>query len=162
MWGSALASAAVVGSCTSRVAETAADGQSTTSADSATVAALEQRVDNAVVAREVAFLDSVYTSDFRFKHSTGDLDTRAAWIASVQRSRFLSRQVDSLDVEVHEDVALTTGRLHVRRSPDDPGWASDPRWREYTVRYARVYVRRAGRWRLLTHHSTGESFGPLR
>jgi ketosteroid isomerase-like protein len=145
----------------SRVADTAADAQSGASGDSAAIASLERRTENAVVARDIAFLDSAYTSDFRFKHSTGDLDTRAEWIASVQRSRFASRQVDSLDVEVHGDVALTTGRLHVRRSPADPGWAKDPRWREYTVRYARVYVRRAGRWRLLTHHSTGESFGPL-
>ena len=145
----------------SRVAETAADGQSGTPPDSTAIAALEQRIENAVVAREIAFLDSAYTPDFRFKHSTGDVDTRGEWIASVQRSRFASRQVDSLDVEVHGDVALTTGRLHVRRSPDDSSWARDPRWREYTVRYARVYVRRAGRWHLLTHHSTGESFGPL-
>jgi ketosteroid isomerase-like protein len=145
----------------SRVAETAADGQSGAPPDSTAIAALEQRIENAVVAREIAFLDSAYTSDFRFKHSTGDLDTRAQWIASVQRSRFASRQVDSLDVEVHGDIAFTTGRLHVRRSPADPAWAKDVRWREYTVRYARVYVRRAGRWHLLTHHSTGESFGPL-
>ena len=146
----------------SRVAETTADERSSASVDSAAIAALEQRIENAVVAREVAFLDSAYAPDFRFKHSTGDLDTRAEWVASVQQSRFDSRQVDSLDVELHGDVALTTGRLHVRRRPDDPGWATNPRWREYTVRYARVYVRRAGRWRLLTHHSTGESFGPLR
>ena len=145
----------------SRVAEPDAAGGSTASRDSAAIATLEQRIENAVVAREIAFLDSAYTADFRFKHSTGDLDTRAEWIASVRRSRFVSRQVDSLDVEVHGDVAFTTGRLHVRRSPDDPGWARNPRWREYTVRYARVYVRRAGRWYLLTHHSTGESFGPL-
>jgi len=50
-------------------------------------------------------------------------------------------------------VALTTGRIHVRQE------STDPKWREYTIRYARVYIRRAGRWQLLTHHSTAESFG---
>jgi len=109
----------IAGACSSR-GDTSSAG---VAADSAAVAALEQRIENAVVAREIAFLDSAYTPDFRFKHSTGDLDTRAQWMASVQRSRFASRQVDSLDVEVHGDVAFTTGRLHVRRSPADPGWA---------------------------------------
>ena len=107
---------------------------------------------------DVAFLDSVYAPSFRFKHSTGALEERAPRLAALRArtTQVYARDLDSLDVEVHGDVALTTGRIHVRQE------STDPQWREYTIRYARVYVRHEGRWRLLTHHSTGESFGPLR
>jgi Domain of unknown function (DUF4440) len=125
--------------------------------DSAAVATLEYRVEEATMRRNVTFLDSLYAPTFRFKHSTGALEERAPRLAALQSgtATVFARDLDSLDVEVHGDVALTTGRIHVRQvSPD-------PKWREYTVRYVRVYIRSAGRWLLLTHHSTGESHGPL-
>ena len=127
--------------------------------DSAAIAALELRVEDATLRRDVGFLDSVYAPTFRFKHATGNLEDRAARMANLGRvlrpgqSRMLSRTLDSLDVEVHGDVALTTGRIHVTREHRDPAQ------RAYTVRYARIYVRRDGRWLLLTHHSTGETRG---
>jgi ketosteroid isomerase-like protein len=127
--------------------------------DSAVLAALERSVEQATMRRDVAYLDSVYAPSFRFKHSTGDLQERAPRLAALRaragKGTVFARDLDSLDVEVHGDIALTTGRIHVRQE------SSDPKWREYTIRYARVYVRRAGRWQLLTHHSTAESFGPL-
>jgi len=144
-------------------AATAATGAAGASADSAAIAGLERRVEDAVVRGDAAFLDSVYAPTFRFKHSTGDLETRAQRMESLRREvppgapgRTIARVIDSVDVEVHGDVALTSGRIHVRRD------GGDPRWQSYTVRYVRVYVRTAPgrRWRLLTHHSTGESQGP--
>ena len=131
---------------------------SATATDSATVAALEQRVELATARGDVAYLDSVYATSFRFKHSTGDLEERGPRLATLRgrKAAVFARDLDSLDVEVHGDIALTTGRIHVRQE------SPDPKWREYTIRYARVYSRHTGRWQLLTHHSTGESFGPLR
>ena len=130
--------------------------------DSATIARLEHRIEDALVRRDAAFLDSVYAPSFRFKHSTGTLETREQRMASLRRpmapdapGRMTSRSVDSLDVEVHGTIALTTGRIHVRRE------GGDARGQDYTVRYARVWSKDgAGHWRLLTHHSTGESQGP--
>jgi ketosteroid isomerase-like protein len=98
------------------------------------------------------FLDSLYAVDFRFKHASGQIQDRAQMLALVRRGRFAARDLDSLDVEVHGDVALSTGRIHVRRTPGAPP-GFPPR---YTIRYVRVYVDRNGRWRLLTHHTTGE------
>ncbi len=125
--------------------------------DSAVLVALERRVEQATMRGDVAYLDSMYAPSFRFKHSTGELEERGARLAALRahRTAVFARDLDSLDVEVHGDVALTTGRIHVRQE------STDPKWREYTIRYARVYVRRAGRWQLLTHHTTAESFGPL-
>ena len=125
--------------------------------DSAALAAMELRIESATMRRDVTYLDSVLAPSFRFKHSTGMLEERAPRLAALRAGTapVFARELDSLDVEVHGDIALTTGRIHVRQE------SPDPKWREYTVRYARVYVRRTGSWQLLTHHSTGESFGPL-
>lgn len=126
--------------------------------DSAAVAEirqLEQRVEAATARSTRAdsmFLDSVYASDFRFKHGTGQLEDRAAVLARVRWNRFATRELDSLDVEVHGDLALSTGRIHVRLRPGGPPGQPPG----YTIRYVRVYVRRNGRWRLVTHHTTGE------
>ncbi len=108
--------------------------------DSAAVAALEQRVEEATMRRNVAFLDSVYAPTFRFKHSTGQLEERAPRLAALRSGTAIvfARDLDSLEVEIHGDVALTTGRIHVRQE------STDPKWREYTVRYVRVYIRSGG------------------
>ena len=151
------------------MAPTAASAQVSTiaaaphSTDSATIAALEQRIENALLSRNAAFLDSVYAPTFRFKHSTGNLETRASRMAALRRpaapdapGRMLERTVDSLEVEVHGNVALTTGRIHIRRA------GGDPRWQNYTIRYVRVYAKTpgsGGRWQLVTHHSTSDAQG---
>jgi hypothetical protein len=143
--------------------ETQGDTRSRQSSDSATIAALERQVEDAVVRRNAVYLDSIYAPTFRFKHSTGTLESRERRMASLRRpvpanapGRTISRAVDSTDVEVHGDVALSTGRIHVIRD------GGDPKWQNYTVRYARVWRRdaRTGRWQLLTHHTTSESHGP--
>lgn len=126
--------------------------------DSARIVALEQRIEDAVVRRDTTYLGSVYAPTFRFKHASGQLEDRARRMQALRTparpgsAQMIERRVDSLDVEVHGDVALSTGRIHVRRDgPPSPD-------RDYTIRYARVYVRRDGRWQLLTHHSTGQTF----
>lgn len=142
--------------------ESGAGGRPQQRPDSATIAALEHQVENAVVRRSATFLDSVYAPTFRFKHSTGRLESRDQRMASLRRpmpstdaGRTISRTVDSMDVEVHDDVALSTGRIHVLRQ------GGNAKWQNYTVRYARVWRRNAGtgRWQLVTHHTTSESEG---
>lgn len=135
-----------------------AEAQRTTASDSAQIVVLEQRVEDAVVQRNTLFLARVYAPTFRFKHSTGQLEDRAQRMQAMRTpprpgsAQVIERRVDSLDVEVHGDVALTTGRIHIKRDgPPSPN-------RDYTIRYARIYVRRDGRWQLLTHHSTEQTF----
>lgn len=129
---------------------------SSATADSAEIAALEHRVEQATLRGDVAYLDSVYAPSFRFTHSTGEIEERGPRLATLRerKTKVFARDLDSLMVEVHGDVALTTGRIHVRQE------STDPKWRDYIIRYARVYTRRGGRWQLLTHHSTGESSHP--
>lgn len=124
--------------------------------DSAELVRLEHQVEDAVLRRDMAFLERAYAPSFRFKHSEGLLQSRAVWLTAVRAGRFQTRRVDSLDVDVHGDVALVTGRLYVLPQSNDPGF------RGVTVRYVRLYQRLGGQWRQLAHHSTKQTLGPPR
>ena len=120
--------------------------------DSLAVVAIEHAADAAIVQQNSAGLDTLWASDLRFVHSDGTLEDRAAWQRKIRegRPRFVERSLDSLSVEIHEDVAISAGRLHVRTIPID----------EYWVRYVRVYARRNGRWLLIRHQSISLSHTP--
>jgi hypothetical protein len=128
---------------------TATGQRATAGDDAAQLTAIEHRIERALVETDTPFLEGAYAPEFRFKHASGNIDNRAAWLAGVSASRgkYLARDLDSLDVEVHGDIALTTGRVHSR------GLAADGSTDESTIRYVRVYALRAGHWQLLTHHT---------
>ena len=117
---------------------------------------LEQQIEDAIRRRDLAFLERAYAPGYRVKHSEGGLQSRSSWLTSARTGRYRVRRVDSLDVEVHGDIALVTGRLYVL--PE----STDPKFDGVTVRYARLYRRGAAGWQQLTHHSTKQTFGPPR
>lgn len=112
---------------------------------------LNQGIDNAVVTKEAAFLQKHYAPDFYFLHSTGAIDSKESWIKNVLKptSQYLSRQHDSVQVELHGDVAVVAGSLTVKR-PKDKNITG------YILRYIRVYAYRQKVWQLLSHRSTYE------
>ena len=120
----------------------------------ADVLALEKRIEEAVLRADVAFLDRVCADDFTYTHgdgwTTGDpilgVDTKAAWLASLT-GRYSLREVDSQQIEVHGDVAITMGRLRARSG----GPAADQR--SFSFWYVRVYAQRDGEWRYLSHRT---------
>ena len=127
----------------------------------AEIRALEQKVETATLGADASFLENVYASDFRFTHGnsrllgTRSVSNKTETLQALQPGRFISRDLDSVDVEPHGDVALTTGRILVRTT------SKDPELREYTIYYVRVYQRRDGRWQLLSHRTVREVSGPL-
>ena len=120
----------------------------------ADVLALEKRIEEAVLRADVPFLDRVCADDFTYTHgdgwTTGDpilgVDTKAAWLASLT-GRYSLREVDSQQIEVHGDVAITMGRLRARSG----GPAADQR--SFSFWYVRVYAQRDGEWRYLSHRT---------
>jgi len=121
--------------------------------DSIGVAALEQRVETAAARRDAVFLDSVWAPTFRFTHAGGTVQSRAELLSAFRQSRpvngprTLAREVDSQSVEMHQNIAVTSGIIHVRR-------CTGAIYHGYTVRFIRVYKRRdTGHWQLLSHHT---------
>ena len=120
----------------------------------AEVLALERQIEAAVLHADVAFLERVCASDFTYTHgdgwTTGDpilgVDHRAEWLASLA-GRYSAREVDSQQVELHGDVAITMGRVRARSG----GPAAVQR--AFSFWYVRVYAERDGRWQYLSHRT---------
>ena len=119
-------------------------------ADAATIAevmAFEKQCDDAAVKGDVAFLERALSSDFVMTHGDGwttggaplKVDTKATWLAYVgkQPLPYVYRNLDSIQVELHGDVAITIGRYRYlpRTSSPNPGTSHLYVW------FERVYAR---------------------
>jgi len=71
--------------------------------------AFEKKVDEAVVATDLNFLENAYADDFHFKHGTGHVDDKTSWLKDVVKNKgvFISRTLDSVEVEIHGNVGIT-------------------------------------------------------
>jgi ketosteroid isomerase-like protein len=127
----------------------------TVSDPAAQVLAFERDMEAAVVRGDVAFLDRACTDDFSFTHGDGwtnggaplRVETKAQWLSSVSKAPYLFRNLDSVQVELHGDIAITYGRYRARNTVAEPGRE------EFTVWFERVYVRRGGRWQYVSHRT---------
>ncbi len=116
--------------------------------------AFEREVEAAVLRADVSFLDRVCADDFTYTHGDGwtsggaplSVDTKAEWLASLP-GRYTMRDVETEHVEVHGDVAITTGRVRARTG------STIATGRAFSFWYVRVYERRDGRWRYLSHRT---------
>jgi hypothetical protein len=111
---------------------------------------IDDVIERAVVAGDVAFLREAYADDFRFQHGDGLVEDKETWLDGIVRRPFTSRAVSGVTVEEHGEVAVTGGTLRVARKPP-----ADPT--EYSIEYVRVYAMRGGRWRLLSHRTVSSS-----
>lgn len=116
-----------------------------------TIEELNQRIDNAVIKKDVDQLRKLYADDFVFTHGSGVVDSKESWLKDIEKStaRFISRQHDSTTVEVHDNVAIITGRLMVTRE-GEKGIS------KYGIRYVRVYALRKKQWLLISHRTVKE------
>ena len=123
------------------------------------VLAFEKQVEAAVLQADIPFLDSVCSDDFTYTHGDGwttgepilSVDTKSQWLGSLA-GRYSAREVDSQHVEIHGDVAITMGRVRARSG------GNENTQRAFSFWYIRVYERREGRWRYLSHRTV---HGPI-
>jgi uncharacterized protein (TIGR02246 family) len=134
-------------------------------ADQATVAdvlAFEKATEAAVVRGDAAALERALAPTFLFTHGDGwvdggaplKVDTKATWIDWVKRqpAPYIYRELDSVRVELHGDVAITIGRyFYLPTSNSAPVHSY--------VWFERVYARRSGQWQQLSHRTVK---GPVR
>ncbi len=145
---------AIVGLLTTLTTST--EAQSRSASD---VIAFERRIENAVLTADVVFLDRVCPNDFTYTHGDGwttggaplGIDTKSEWLASLP-GRYSLREVETQHVEIHGNVAITTGHVRARTGP------AAAAQREFSFWYVRVYERRDGQWRYLSHRTVS---GPV-
>ena len=129
--------------------------RSNAAADTANeVLELERQIEAAVLRADVDFLDPICASDFTYTHGDGwttggavrGVEQRSEWLASLP-GRYSQRAVDSQQVELHGDVAITMGRVRARSGGPDAAQRAFSFW------YVRVYAQRDGQWRYLSHRT---------
>lgn len=125
----------------------------------AEVLALEQKIEDAIVRGDVAFVDRVTPADFSFVHGDGWThggrplmsDDKAAFLKRVADKEYLVHDLDQVKVELHGDVAITSGRYVSLFVPANRN-ASAPA-RLNSVWFERVYAKRNGQWQFLSHRT---------
>ena len=137
-------------------------------ADAVTIAevmAFEKQCDDAAVKGDVKFLERALGSDFIMTHGDGwvdggeplKVDTKATWLAWVgkQPAPYVYRNLDSIRVELHGEVAITVGRYRYLPRTNAPG----PTTEHMYVWFERLYAKRGGQWQFLSHRTVK---GPVR
>jgi hypothetical protein len=129
------------------------------------VLAFERAMEAAVVRGDVAFVDSVSAPDLSFTHgdawTTGGkpllVDDRKTFLQRVQNKQYGARDLDSVKVELHGNIAITYGRYVAQNRTAKPGQA----W--FSVWFERVYEKRDGHWLYVSHRTVhGPTYGPDR
>jgi hypothetical protein len=123
--------------------------------------AFERAIETATARADVAFVARALADDFAFTHGdawrTGGkpsrVDTKASWLDSVARGMFVSREVNSQQVEPHDSIFITTGRIDVKLKPPFLNGGKS----EYSVWFVRVYRARPGGWELVSHRTVAEN-----
>jgi len=111
-----------------------------------------RKIDRAVVAKDIQFLEQSYGEDFVFTHGTGLVDSKKSWIEAIKKSKgYATREHDSITVELHKDLAIVNGKLTVKRlEPAKDGTM------KYSLWYVRVFVLRKKNWEMISHRTTSE------
>jgi len=135
---------------------------STEAATIAEVLAFEKATEAAVVRGDTAALERALAPTFLFTHGDGwvdggaplKVDTKATWIEWVKKqpAPYVYRELDSVRVELHGDVAISIGRYFYLPTSNSAPVHSH-------VWFERVYARRNGQWQQLSHRTVK---GPIR
>jgi ketosteroid isomerase-like protein len=134
--------------------------------DEAEVLRLDQKIADAVVRGDTAYVASATSADFVMVHGDGwtnggkplATDTKESMLKRVTSKYYDVIDFDSVKVEMHGDVAITYGRYIAHTTG---GAAPDKRW--FSVWFERVYAKQDGKWVYLSHRTVhGPTPGPDR
>jgi ketosteroid isomerase-like protein len=110
----------------------------------------EERRLAAVVGADAAALQEILDDELRFTHSTGQVDTKYVYIASLESGRldYLEARARDVTARVYGDAGVLTGTtvLRLRVGGGEPQKAK--------LLYTAVYAKRDGAWRLVAYQST--------
>ena len=108
----------------------------------ADLAELDRKIDAAVTARDTAQLEEILADDYVYTHSTNQHESKREYIAALVTRPPHQRVLSDIEVEIHEDVAVTRGNMDLV-FPD----------RTLYLRYVRIYRSKDGLWRPISHRS---------
>jgi len=103
----------------------------------------------AQVNADVATLEKLLAPELTYIHSSGVLDTKDAYIGAIKsgKSKYKSITPEEVSARTFGDVSIVTGKATMVL-------LSDGKDVNLTLRYTDVWVKRDGRWQMVSWHST--------
>ena len=113
------------------------------------IAELDERRRQAMLAADVAVLDAMFVDDLSYTHSNAVSERKALYLERLAAKHYDYRELNFLDQDIRTvgDAALVTG--HMTGEVVIAGQS-----RKLNARTTVVWIRRDGRWQMLTFQST--------
>jgi len=101
----------------------------------------EATLERAIIAKDSTALDTLYATDFEWRHWTGERDTKATWLAFLRDSVTYEEHTARPErVEIYTNAAWVAGTLASKGTYLTTGPF------QYPLRYARLWVSDGERW----------------
>jgi ketosteroid isomerase-like protein len=120
------------------------------SADAEAVLELDRQAETALNRADVDFLSKVFADDMIFTHgeawtkgnTKGNTNTKEVWLNSIKNTAgmYADKNANLQRLEMHGDIAIVQARSSGKN-----------RGKPYEIWYLRVYNKRAGEWKLISH-----------
>ena len=119
------------------------------SADEKAVVAAEKARFEAQVSKNLDVLNQLLADDLVYVHSSGNVDTKQSYIQSIKEgnSTYNSIDVQEQKVRLYGKTAIINGICYIKRP------AVDGKNNDLKLRYTDVYVKKGGRWQMVTWQS---------
>jgi len=110
---------------------------------------LENQWVDAMLKRDVAFLDRTLADDFLGTGINGRVETKAESLASMKSSEYVitSLVIDDVKVRVYGDAAVVTGRSTGKETYKGKDVSGQTRWTD-------TFIKRDGRWMCVATHNS--------
>ncbi|HVG40703.1 MAG TPA: nuclear transport factor 2 family protein [Chitinophagaceae bacterium] len=116
------------------------------------ILSLDRKIQQAVVIGDTALINSSIANDFVFTHGLldGEIDTKTTWkkLAKAKIKTYVSRDVDSATVELHNNIAIVVGRLNVKARFEEENKLQTFC---YSLHFIHVYAKRKDKWLFISH-----------
>jgi len=120
------------------------------SPDAEAVLELDRQAEQALNRMDVTFLGKVFADDMIFTHgdawtksnTVGNTNTKEVWLNSIKNSngQYSEKHANMQRIEMHGDIAVVQARSSGKN-----------RGKDYEIWYLRVYNKRNGEWKLVSH-----------
>jgi len=114
-------------------------------ADAAQLRSISDAWDRAIVRKDEAAIAGNMAEDFRQIDGYGKLETKKSFLAGIIDSKLTidPYTVEDFEVRLYGDTALLSGRTHMTGKYDGKPFESN-------YRYIDIYVRRDGKWKIVS------------
>ncbi|MBL8175946.1 MAG: nuclear transport factor 2 family protein [Bryobacterales bacterium] len=124
-------------------------GAALVAADKASIEQLDKNWLKAVLGKDLAALDRMYTDDIVYAHASGVVDTKTSYLEKLKSGKqvYKSMEQRKVSVRLYGDSAVTHSWMRVTGvNPQGPF--------DDKVMMIHVWVQKNGQWRMAAHQTT--------